>query len=119
VVTLGPATLTADLYPGGSADVGVTISNSGTATVHIGALALDTTEGTLGFATDVSHPDCDVSALGFTTATNGGAGWTVPGAVGGTPGSESATLSNGISMSLDAAQECQGAEFTVYLSAIQ
>jgi hypothetical protein len=55
--------------------------------------------------------------LTFTTATNGLAGWSVPGAAGSTPGTGAATLSGALSMSLDAADACQGAELTVFLAA--
>jgi hypothetical protein len=73
-------------------------------------LALDTTQGTSGFAADAAHAACALAALSFATQSNGGAGWTVPG------GSVVAlTLPNAISMSTNAANACQGATFTVYL----
>jgi hypothetical protein len=59
---------------------------------------------------DAAHPGCVVSTLSFTTQTNGGAGWTVPG-----NGSLPLTLASALSMSTSAANACQGATFTVYL----
>ena len=59
---------------------------------------------------DAAHPGCAVSTLGFTTQTNGGAGWTVAG-----HGSLPVTLAGALSMSASAANACQGATFTVYL----
>ena len=116
-VTLSPASPAAQLHPGGSADVVLAISNPNEASVHIGSLALDTALGTLGFSADAEHPACDLSLLGFTTATNGGAGWTVPGALDGAAGTSAVTLTDAVAMSLDAPDGCQGAAFTVYLSA--
>ena len=43
---------------------------------------------------------------------NGGAAWTVPGS-----GSVPITLANAVSMATSAANDCQGASFTVYLRA--
>jgi hypothetical protein len=109
-LTLSPATPTAGLYPGGQAAVVTTVANSNAAIVRIASLALDTSQGTGGFAVDAAHSACAVSTLGFTTQTNGGAGWNVP-----AHGSLPLTLSGAVSMSASAANACQGATFTVYL----
>lgn len=114
-LTLSPATPVAQLYPGGSSDVVLTITNSNRATVRIGTLSLDEDLGTAGLSVDADHPACPPSALAFTPA-DGGSGWTVPGAVAGVPGSITATLPDALSMSLDADDHCQGAVVTVYLS---
>jgi hypothetical protein len=116
-LTLSPGTPAALLYPGGSADVVLTLSNPNSAAVHIGSLALDPAQGAGGFATDAGHAGCGTGTLTFATATNAGAGWTVPGAVGGTPGALATTLTGALSMSLAAADQCQGAGFTVFLTA--
>ena len=116
-VTLSPATPTAYLYPGGVADVVLTVSNPNAAEVRLGSLALDTTRGTNGFAVDAGHSGCWVASLGYGTLTNGGAGWTVPGRVGAVNGTRSVTLTDALSMGTDAANACQGAQFTVYLAA--
>lgn len=110
-VTLTPAAPTAQLYPGGQAAVQLSISNPNPGSVRVGSLALDTTQGTGGFAVDGAHSACGVASLTFSTQTNGGAGWTVPGA-----GSLPITLSGSLSMAANAANACQGASFSVYLS---
>jgi len=116
-VTLSPGTPAATLYPGGQANVVLSVSNPNTSPVHIGSLTLDTSQGTLGFAVDAGHPGCAVSTLGFTTQSNGGAGWTVPGKVGAVEGTLAITLTNALAMGVSAANACQGATSTVYLAA--
>lgn len=116
-VTLSPGTPSAGLHPGGSADVVLEVTNPNQHPVRIGTLALDTGQGTSGFAVDGDHPGCATSALGFATQSNGGAGWTVPAKVGAVDGSLAVTLSGAISMASNAANACQGATFTVYLVA--
>lgn len=116
-LTLTPGTPTASLYPGGSADVSVVVSNSNAIAVTFGSLALATDQGTGGFAVDSSHSGCDTTALSFTTQTNSGAGWSVPARIGAMDGSLSLSLSNAVSMDVGAANACQGATFTVYLAA--
>ena len=54
-LTLAPATPTAQLYPGGQATVVLTVTNPNTAQVRVGSLALDTSQGTGGFAVDGGH----------------------------------------------------------------
>ncbi|MHB8273467.1 MAG: hypothetical protein ACYDC9_01655 [Dermatophilaceae bacterium] len=116
-VTLSPGTPAASLYPGGQANVVLTVSNPNASPVYIGSLAFDTGQGTGGFAVDAGHSGCAVATLSFTTATNGGAGWTVPGKVGAADGTLSITLTNAVAMGVGAADACQGASFTVYLAA--
>lgn len=111
-VTLSPATPTAALFPGGQASVVLTITNPNLANVRVGSLALDTGQGTGGFAVDGAHSGCVLSTLSFATQTNAGAGWTVAGS-----GNLSVTLTNALSMTAAAANACQGASFTVYLAA--
>ena len=110
-VTLSPATATAQLYPGGQAAVEMSITNPNPGGVRVGSLVLEPTQGTGGFAVDGAHSGCVLSTLSFTTQTNAGAGWTVAG------GGTSVTLSNALSMTAGAANACQGASFTVYLTA--
>jgi hypothetical protein len=109
-LTLSPATPTAELYPGGQAAVITTVTNPNPSTVRIGSLALDSTQGNGGYEVDAAHPGCAVSTLGFTTQTNGGAGWTVPGNA-----SLPVSLTGAVTMSASAANACQGATFTIYL----
>jgi hypothetical protein len=114
-LTLSSGTPTGTLLPGGQTNVVLTMTNPNTATVKISSLALDTTQGTGGYSVDSAHSTCTLTALSFSTQTNGGAGWTVPGKVGSTNGTLPVTLTNSLSMSLSAANACQGATFTVYL----
>lgn len=114
-VTLSPATPTAALYPGGQADVVLTITNSNTSTVRIGSLASDTARGTSGFSVDANHAGCVLSTLSVSTQTNGTTGWTVPAKAGSADGTLAVTLTSALAMSSSALSVCQGAVFTVYL----
>lgn len=109
-LTLGPATPSAQLYPGGQAGVSLSAINSNPVSLRIGTLALDTGQGRGGFDVDGAHPGCDPSTLTFAPQTNGGSGWTVPAS-----GSLSLTLPGSLSMGTGADNACQGARFTVYL----
>ncbi len=116
-LTLSAGTPSAQLYPGASADVALTVSNPNPASVHIPTLMLDTSQGSSGFSVDAAHSGCALSSLSFTTATNGGAGWTVPGKVGSVEGSLSIDLSGALSMATFALSTCQGASFSIFLKA--
>jgi hypothetical protein len=116
-LTVTPGTPSGRLHPGGQADVALAISNPNPYTARIGALSLDTGQGTNGYTVDAGHAGCGVSSLSFIAQTNGGAGWSVPPKVGVTNGSLAVSLTGALSMALNAAQSCQGATFTVYLSA--
>ena len=111
-VTLTPGTASADLYPGGSAAVTLSVANPNPGPVHVGRFVLDTSQGTGGFAVDGGHTGCVLTTLSFTTQTNSGPGWDF---VSGSTGP--LTLANAVSMSSAAANACQGATFTVYLDA--
>ena len=110
-LTLAPGTPAASLYPGGSSDVSLAVTNPNPGTVVLRSLALDTTRGTGGFAVDAGHSGCALSALSFTTNNNGGAGWTIA------AGSQVVNVAGPLAMSTSAADACQGATFTVYLKA--
>jgi hypothetical protein len=116
-VTLSPGTPAASLYPGGQADVVLTVSNPNAYPVRIGSLSLDAGQGTGGFAVDAGHSGCAVSTLSFTTQTNGGGGWTVPAKIGAVNGTLSVVLTNALAMGVGAANACQGEISTVYLVA--
>ncbi len=116
-VTLSPGTPNASLYPGGQANVVLTVSNPNPSAVLIGSLALDASRGTGGFAVDAGHFGCNVASLSLSTQTNSGAGWTVPAKVGAVNGTLQITLTNALAMGVDAASVCQGASSTVYLAA--
>jgi hypothetical protein len=116
-ITLSPGTPTAQIFPGGQSDVALTVDNPNPIRVKVGSLSLSTTQGTGGFAVDGGHSACSTAALSFTTQTNAGAGWSVPPKVGSTDGSLSIDLANALVMSAVAANACQNASFTVYLTA--
>lgn len=109
---LTPGTPTAGLYPGGQSDVTLAVANPNAATVRLVSLALDTSQGSGGFAVDASHSGCGLTTLSFTTSDNGGSGWTISGGA-----TISVTLTGALAMSSAAANACQGATFTVYLKA--
>ncbi len=116
-VTLSPGTPTPGLYPGATTNVVLTVTNTNNSPVTLGSLALDISQGTSGFAVDAGHSGCLVSALSYSTQTNGGLGWTVPAKVGSTDGTLAITLTNALSMTTGATNACQGATSTVYLVA--
>lgn len=100
------------LFPNGSADVDTSVSNSNPFTVHISTVSIDTSQGTNGFSVDSGHSGCNLSSLSFTPATNNGNGWNVPAS-----SSVDVDAAGAISMSNAANDSCQGAMFTVYLTA--
>jgi hypothetical protein len=116
-ITLSSGTPAAPLFPGGQTSVDLTVTNPNDANAKIGSIALDTSQGSGGFAVDAGHAGCTLSTLSFTTQTNGGAGWVLPPRVGAVDGTLAISLSNALSMSTSAANACQGATFTIYLVA--
>ena len=114
-VTLSPATPPPTLFPGGQAEVRLTVSNPNTTPMAIAALGLDAARGVGGFTVDTAHGGCATAGLSFTTQTNASAGWLVPPASVAGNGSLAITLPDALALSLGAANACQGAEFTVYL----
>ncbi len=116
-VTLTRATPTRNLFPGSHGDVTLVVTNPNTTAVTFTSLALDPTQGTLGFSVDAGHAACAVSALTFTTQTNAGAGWSVPARTGSDDGTLAIGLPDALAMAADAANACQGADFAVYLKA--
>lgn len=115
-VTLSPGVPSDDLFPGGQADVLLTVANPNASPVRVGALVLDAGQGAGGFAVDADHSGCAVSALGYAAQTNGGVGWTVPARAGSVDGTLAIRLPSALTMSLAAANACQGARITVYLA---
>ena len=111
-LTLTTGSASGVLYPGATADVATSVSNSNPFPVHVTSLALDTAQGQNGFAVDAGHSGCNLGSLSFTTATNGGNGWDIA-----ANGSLGVDASGSISMGSGANDSCQGATFTVYLTA--
>ena len=116
-VILSPGTATAQLRPGGRADVVLDISNSNPSPVDVGSLLLDTAQGFGGYGVDAAHTSCTLTSLDFTTQANGGAGWTVPARNNAVDGTIAVTLTGAVFLGLDAANDCQGARITVLLKA--
>lgn len=111
-LTITAATPTSGLlYPGGSGEVDVSIANPNTFPVRVNSLIL----AGPGIVVDGAHSACGTSALHYTTQDNAGAGWDVPAGDSVTDGVLALQLANAISMDADAANECQGATFTVHL----
>jgi hypothetical protein len=111
-LTLTAGTPSSALYPGASGDVDTTVANSNPFPVHVSAVTLDTTQGNNGFSVDAGHSGCNTSSLSFTTATNGGSGWDIP-----ANSSTDVDAASAVAMSGAANDSCQGATFTVYLTA--
>ena len=110
-LTLTSGAVSGDLYPGSTATVTTSVTNTNTASVRIVSLALDTTQGTGGFAITGDQPvgGCSPTSFAFTTQnvnTDLAAG-----------ASSALTLPGAISLSATAANACQGATVTIYLSA--
>lgn len=109
-LTLSPGMPTSRLYPGGIADVALSITNPNTFVVRVSRLSLDTTQGTGGFSVDASHTGCGLGTLSFTPQTNGGNGWDVPAG-----GVLPVSLNGSLTMDTSAANACQGATFSIFL----
>lgn len=113
-LSFAPGAPTAELYPGGAADVATIASNPNPYSVRIGSLILDP-DIAEPFAVDPAHAGCDFVALSFTRQDNEGAGWRIPPRVGATDGTLAIDLTAAVHMSVAAASACQGATFTVAL----
>ena len=111
-LTLTAGSASGVLYPGASADVDTSVSNANPFPVHVSSLALDTTQGQNGFAVDAGHSGCNLGSLSFSTATNGGSGWDIS-----ANSSLDVDAAGSITMGSGANDSCQGATFTVYLTA--
>ena len=115
-VTLSPGIAAPDLRPDGRADVVLTVTNTNGSSADIGSLVLDVAQGDVGFGVDAAHAGCNLTVLDYTTQTNADAGWTVPARTGAVDGTLAVTLPDAIGMSDEAADACQGADLTVYLT---
>jgi hypothetical protein len=109
-LTINPGTTNTPLYPGGTADVALSILNSNPGAIFVGSLLLDASQGTNGFAVDGSHSGCNLAALSYTTQNNGGAGWSATGSA-----TTPIDLPGAVALSTAAVSACQGAQLTVYL----
>jgi hypothetical protein len=106
-MTISAGTPSSSLYPTTSADVAASISNPNPYNVHVSSIALGSV------SVDAGHSGCNTSSVSVTSPqTNGGAGWNVPAS-----GSLGVDLANAISMDNTANDSCQGATFTIALTA--
>jgi hypothetical protein len=112
-MTISAGTPSTSLYPTASADVAAVVSNSNPYKVHVSSVSLG------AVTVDGGHSACNAGASVSVTSpqTNSGAGWDVPAKSGGVDGSLNLDLANAISMSNAANDSCQGATFTVALTA--
>jgi hypothetical protein len=111
-MTISAGTPSTSLYPTASADVAATISNPNPYKVHVSSIALG------AITVDGGHSACNTGTVTVTSPqTNSGAGWDVPAKVGAVDGSANIDLANAISMTNSANDSCQGATFTVALTA--
>jgi len=111
-MTISAGTPSSSLYPTTSADVAASISNPNPYKVHVSSIALGTV------TVDSGHSGCNTSSVStVSSATNGGSGWDVPAKSGGVNGTLNVDLVNAISMDNTSNDACQGATFTVALTA--
>jgi hypothetical protein len=111
-MTISAGTPSTSLYPTASADVAATVSNPNPYKVHVSSVSLG------AISVDGGHSGCNTASLSVTSPqNNGGSGWDVPAKSGGVDGSLGIDLANAISMSNAANDSCQGATFTVALTA--
>jgi hypothetical protein len=111
-MTISAGTPSSSLYPTASADVAATVSNPNPYKVHVSSIALG------AVSVDAGHSSCNTSSVSVTSPqTNSGSGWDVPAKSGGVNGSLNVDLTNAISMDNTANDSCQGAVFTVALTA--
>jgi hypothetical protein len=111
-MTISAGTPSTSLYPTASADVAATVSNPNPYKVHVSSVSLG------AISVDGGHSGCNTASLSVTSPqNNGGSGWDVPAKSGGIDGSLGIDLANAISMSNAANDSCQGATFTVALTA--
>lgn len=111
-MTISAGTPSTSLYPTASADVAAVVSNPNPYKVHVSSIALG------AISVDAGHSSCGTADVHVTSPqNNGGAGWDVPAKVGAVNGSLNVNLANAISMDDTANDSCQGATFTVALTA--
>jgi hypothetical protein len=111
-MTISAGTPTSSLYPTASADVAATISNPNPYKVHVSSISLG------AITVDAGHSGCNTTSVTVTSPqTNGGPGWDVPAKSGGVNGSLGVDMTNAIAMDNTANDSCQGATFTVALTA--
>jgi hypothetical protein len=111
-MTISAGTPSSSLYPMASADVAAVVSNPNPYKVHVSSIALG------AISVDGGHSSCNTASVTVTSPQdNGGSGWDVPAKSGGVDGSLNVDMANAVSMTNAANDFCQGATFTVALTA--
>jgi hypothetical protein len=111
-MTISAGTPSTSLYPTASAGVAAVVSNPNPYKVHVSSVSLG------AVTVDGGHSACNTASVSITSPQdNSGAGWDVPAKAGAVNGSLNLDLANAISMSNAANDSCQGATFTVALTA--
>jgi hypothetical protein len=111
-MTISAGTPSSSLYPTASADVAAVISNPNPYKVHVSSIALG------AITVDGGHSGCNTASVSVTSPQdNSGSGWDVPAKSGAVNGTLNVDMANAISMSNAANDSCQGATFTVALTA--
>ena len=111
-MTISAGTPGSSLYPTASADVAATVSNPNPYKVHVSSISLG------AVSVDAGHSGCNLGSVTVTSPQdNSGSGWDVPAKSGAVNGSLNVDLTSAISMSNAANDSCQGATFTVALTA--
>src|SRR6476619_7013862 len=111
-MSISAGTPSSSLYPTASADVAAVISNPNPYKVHVSSIALG------AISVDGGHSGCNTGSVSVTSPQdNSGSGWDVPAKSGAVNGTLNVDMANAISMSNAANDSCQGATFTVALTA--
>jgi hypothetical protein len=111
-MSISAGTPSSSLYPTASADVAAVISNPNPYKVHVSSIALG------AISVDAGHSGCNTASVSVTSPQdNTGSGWDAPAKSGGIDGTVNVDMTNAISMSNAANDSCQGATFTVALTA--
>jgi hypothetical protein len=111
-MTISAGTPSSSLYPTASAAIAAVVSNPNPYKVHVSSISLG------AVTVDAGHSSCNTGSVSVTSPQdNGGSGWDVAAKSGSVNGSLNVDLANAISMSNAANDSCQGATFTVALTA--
>ncbi|MDX6651257.1 MAG: hypothetical protein QOJ38_38 [Solirubrobacterales bacterium] len=103
------ASTAATLYPGGSGDVAIKVSNPNSYPVRVTGIALNGSSSSI--AADSGHAACTPTGVSFSDQS--GLSIDVPAKSGAVNGTAQTTLSGAAAMSNASVDACQGATFTI------